>query len=222
MPPPPVPWSPPNPAGSLHLFDAITDPSFEEHFDAQFGGPQIRAGMEFTSDMSFLPISPQSLMHPQPGEPDSASDGTPSGRWSWIPGFDDIWEPKGNDAWPERPFTDSGSHGRDTRGSGSAQMPDLSIPFHNDAQADSLSGSTSNPASTSSQSGHAAPPFQQADSRSRDHLMAASHDRAHPPPLPSRSQVEQATRMLGKVARLEDVAPLSTITRILQGYYAHL
>lgn len=32
-------------------------------------------------DLSWLPISPNSLLHPQPGEADSASEGSPMGRW---------------------------------------------------------------------------------------------------------------------------------------------
>jgi hypothetical protein len=32
-------------------------------------------------DLSWLPISPNSLLHPQPGEADSTSEGSPMGRW---------------------------------------------------------------------------------------------------------------------------------------------
>lgn len=32
-------------------------------------------------ELPWLPISPNSLMHPQPGEADSASEGSPMGRW---------------------------------------------------------------------------------------------------------------------------------------------
>lgn len=32
-------------------------------------------------ELPWLPISPNSLLHPQPGEVDSASEGSPMGRW---------------------------------------------------------------------------------------------------------------------------------------------
>lgn len=68
MPPPPTRWS-------------------SDHSQIQFGqypfdfnGNNVQQP-EPTMDLPWLPISPNSLLHPQPGEVDSASEGSPMGRW---------------------------------------------------------------------------------------------------------------------------------------------
>lgn len=73
MPPPPNRWQPPdnntfNYGQYNYDFNPNPHPAPQPSNDA---GP----------DLSWLPISPNSLLHPQPGEADSASEGSPMGRW---------------------------------------------------------------------------------------------------------------------------------------------
>jgi hypothetical protein len=212
MPPPPVPWSPTQvDAGSLHLFDNITD----QFMNVLGEDDQAFPPDDFPLDMSFLPISPQSLMFPQPGELDSASDGSPAGRWAWVSGLDGLWDPRANEPWLD--LKGGVDHNQALQLDLAAPKPDLNGIYEGTSSAKTQS--------TSSQSGlaqHIRPSVDQAQRTTgppRTYPVSGHYNRNSVPPVPPTAHGEHAA---SKAGRLEDIAPLCTITRILQGYYAHL
>lgn len=116
----------------------------------------------FQIDPSWLPISPNSLLHPQPGEADSSSEDSPMGRWAWMAGMDDLFDP----GVPSQP------------GSNGPIVPPSEEPRHNSLPFD----------------------LSQFDPAAVNRRMST----------------------IVKCQRIEDIAPFSTITKILQAYHAHL
>jgi hypothetical protein len=144
------------------------------------------AGANFAFDASFLPISPQSLLMPAPGEHDSSSEDSPMGQFNWMQGLDGLWDPK-----PDG-------------------MVEGIVPQYTQEQRPSMG---------------------MADYTSIDDLLNTGLDTG------SSNQPEEARRnvrfeqpantfqmeaLIPRLARVEDVAPFSTFTRILHSYYAHL
>jgi hypothetical protein len=93
MPPPPNRWPPEPPASSSSmsygLYNYEMNPSSIPHHmsdnihnsNNNNNNSNNNNNNNSNLDLSWLPISPNSLLHPQPGEADSASEGSPMGRW---------------------------------------------------------------------------------------------------------------------------------------------
>ena len=143
------------------------------------------AGASFAFDASFLPISPQSLLAPAPGEHDSSSEDSPMGQFNWMQGLDGLWDPQ-----PDG-------------------MVEGIVPQYAQDQRPSVG--------------------MQGGYQSIDDLLNTGIEAAAQQSEPRRNvHFEQPTNtfhmeaLIPRLARVEDVAPFSTFTRILHSYYAHL
>ena len=88
MPPPQNRWPPEqsnsNSSMSYGMYNYDVNPSAIPHHLSESNHQTNTNNINNTnnnSELSWLPISPNSLLHPQPGEADSASEGSPMGRW---------------------------------------------------------------------------------------------------------------------------------------------
>lgn len=147
----------------------------------------------FGLDLSWLPISPDSLLHPQPGDPESSSEDSPMGRWAWMSGIDDFWDAS---------LGAGGVPGAGGSAGNGGQLP------------------TVMPDNAGPQSGGSSEQSQPHSRSQPNHRRPSVHfdfGKLAPPP-----EAHSLRRVEDKCLRLEDVAPFSTITRILHAYHAHL
>lgn len=148
------------------------------------------------------------------------------GRWSWISGFEDIWDSK-PDGWLDPSLSGAGGSGSGTNSNFLDQM----LPLFDNAPNLGVETGSGPPTAGTSNSGHtassAAPGLQKADQAQRSgygekERTVRFDSNKSLPSSSNRHSMDIAAAMAQRGARLEDVAPLSTITRILHGYYAHL
>jgi hypothetical protein len=81
MPPPPNRWPPDNNAFNYGQYNYDFNPNPNPINNNNHNPNPAQQPNHDNIDLSWLPISPNSLLHPQPGEADSASEGSPMGRW---------------------------------------------------------------------------------------------------------------------------------------------
>ena len=167
----------------MNIPDARPQPQQSMPFNtAAFPIPPAAAAVagNFGFDASFLPISPQSLLNPAPGEQDTSSEDSPMGNFNWMQGLDGLWDPK----------------------------PDGMVEG-------------------------VVPQYTNTDQRAMEQNFQTLDDILGP--TPTDLQPEEPRRnvrfnqphafqeaLIPRLARVEDVAPFSTFTRILHSYYAHL